>query len=357
MKRSTPITLSILLLSLVVSQAQIIDNFESGNLNAWTLEAGIASATNAEVYDGNFALEMGDPAAHGLTLLAHNSFSDDYGRYQIHFLCEGLVADFYFHFQYIDSDNFYGVSARPLGTDNPGLSLVKMENGVMTEIAAVPAVFGLGEWHELTIERRCDNDIIVYINGQQQFSVNDDTFQAPGKVALGAWSWPVYADDLRFEPFGAEVEILGDPTFCNEPTQMEASGNFASYLWSTGSKQRTADVDQQGVVTLEVTDVNGCKAVDSVFVLTFCPSTFYAPNVFSPNFDGVNDEFQVFPQKNIAQFRLLVFNRWGELVFETENLNDGWDGTFRGKVAPQDMYIWTANLDGFAITGNVLLIR
>jgi gliding motility-associated-like protein len=357
MKRSTPITLSILFLCLSIAQAQIIDNFESGNLNAWTLESGFAGTTNIEVFSGNNSLQIGTHTFLGPTLLTHNTFSDDYGRYGVHFHCEGGVSDFLLYFQYVNPDNFYGVSASPLGSDNPGLRLIKMTEGVLEEIAFAEAVFSLGEWRELIVERRCDNEIAVYIDTELQISVIDDTFQSPGKVALGAWSWPVYADDLRFEPFGAEVKILGDPTFCNEPTKMEASGNFASYLWSTGSKQRTADVDEQGIVSLEVTDINGCKAVDSVFVLTFCPSTFYAPNVFSPNFDGVNDEFQVFPQKNIAQFRLLVFNRWGELVFETQNLNEGWDGTFRGKVAPQDMYIWTANLDGFAITGNVLLIR
>jgi gliding motility-associated-like protein len=69
--------------------------------------------------------------------------------------------------------------------------------------------------------------------------------------------------------------------------------------------------------------------------------TFYAPNSFSPNNDGINDVFKLF-FTYVKDFRIEIFNRWGELVFVSEDPEKGWEGTFRGKRAPSDVYVWKA---------------
>jgi gliding motility-associated-like protein len=86
------------------------------------------------------------------------------------------------------------------------------------------------------------------------------------------------------------------------------------------------------------------------------------PNAWSPNNDGSNDK--LFPLtiniKELYYFR--VFNRWGQLMFETNKLGEGWDGIYNGKPQVQDVYTWTVEaigLDGvyYKQSGNSILLR
>lgn len=65
----------------------------------------------------------------------------------------------------------------------------------------------------------------------------------------------------------------------------------------------------------------------------------YVPNTFTPNDDGLNDTFGIAGEA-ISEFRIQVFNRWGQLVFESKNANERWDGTYAGQKVPQGVYIY-----------------
>jgi gliding motility-associated-like protein len=87
----------------------------------------------------------------------------------------------------------------------------------------------------------------------------------------------------------------------------------------------------------------------------------YAPNVFTINRDGLNDLFYV-RGIFVAEFKLQIFNRWGEKVFETTNMNEGWDGTYKGQPCESDVYVYLAEGKGRrgqsqSIKGNVTLMR
>ena len=97
------------------------------------------------------------------------------------------------------------------------------------------------------------------------------------------------------------------------------------------------------------------------------PSVF-AANAFTPNGDGRNDEFKVIgwalieDSVELESFQMRLYNRWGVEMFETDNINNGWDGTFRGRNAPLDQYIWLAKVTGlngqvYFLRGGVLLMR
>jgi gliding motility-associated-like protein len=88
-----------------------------------------------------------------------------------------------------------------------------------------------------------------------------------------------------------------------------------------------------------VTSVNGCRDTINytVFVKDFM--TLYVPNAFTPNRDGVNDTFRAFGTL-IKSFKMEIFDRWGQLIFETEELGRGWDGTFKGEKVMRDVYVW-----------------
>jgi gliding motility-associated-like protein len=73
----------------------------------------------------------------------------------------------------------------------------------------------------------------------------------------------------------------------------------------------------------------------------------YIPNAFTPNGDGVNETFS--PKgEGIATFKMLIYNRWGELLYETTDLQKGWDGTFKGVLSQQDVYIYKVSARGTA---------
>ncbi|HMO41568.1 MAG TPA: gliding motility-associated C-terminal domain-containing protein [Saprospiraceae bacterium] len=109
----------------------------------------------------------------------------------------------------------------------------------------------------------------------------------------------------------------------------------------------------------------GCTATASAQVVVInlaCEDPFvFIPDAFTPNGDGVNDVFSV-RGRNIDELYFAVYNRWGQLVFETRTLSRGWDGSYRGQELPPDVYGYYAEVrcfDGsiFRQRGNVTLIR
>ncbi|MBI2271319.1 MAG: gliding motility-associated C-terminal domain-containing protein [Bacteroidetes bacterium] len=96
-------------------------------------------------------------------------------------------------------------------------------------------------------------------------------------------------------------------------------------------------------IQLIVTTQYGCKDTAIDYVIIHGDYTFYVPNAFSPNGDGKNETF--FPTGfmiNPECFGMMIFDRWGNLIFETDDLNRGWDGRANGgkDIAQQDVYVW-----------------
>jgi gliding motility-associated-like protein len=170
------------------------------------------------------------------------------------------------------------------------------------------------------------------------------------------------------------VVASADPTIIlpNASSQLTGlpSGNF-TYTWtptlglsnpSIANPQAT--IEQTTVFTLNVSD-GLCTGSDTVLIKVFdsiCGAPFvFIPNAFSPNKDGQNDKLYV-RGPFIESFIFRVYDRWGELVWETTNLTEGWDGTFRGKLLDPDVYDYylqatcVGGLENI-IKGNVTLIR
>ena len=114
-----------------------------------------------------------------------------------------------------------------------------------------------------------------------------------------------------------------------------------------------------GNYTLFVSSEDDCPATDSIMITVNKFRQFFAPNAFSPNFDGYNDYFTLYggPEVELIK-KLTVFNRWGAVVFEGNDLDSsadtqGWNGIFNGKTVNPDVYIWIAEiqfLDGEVIS-------
>jgi gliding motility-associated-like protein len=111
--------------------------------------------------------------------------------------------------------------------------------------------------------------------------------------------------------------------------------------------------------TVQLTDGNGCRA--SATVTVFVNGVLYVPNTFTPDGDGLNDLFLT-RATEVGEFRLLVFNRWGEEIFASTALDRGWDGTYQGVASPIGTYAWRIDLREIngtqrTVFGHVNLVR
>jgi len=160
-----------------------------------------------------------------------------------------------------------------------------------------------------------------------------------------------------------------DSTESFVPYQLSGSGGL-QYEWSPGPPllnnanipNPVAILSANTTFSLIVKDAIGCKGYDTVNIKVFKGSNIYVPSAFTPNGDGLNDILRPLGKAidRLDYFR--IYNRYGELIFETNNLSKGWDGTYKGKDQNTDNYVWVLKaLDRKGIIrtmkGNVILIR
>jgi gliding motility-associated-like protein len=104
------------------------------------------------------------------------------------------------------------------------------------------------------------------------------------------------------------------------------AGQFAKYLWEpTGETTRTIYSNTAQIYKLTVTDSNTCVSSKAFAVMEECPYSLYIPNAFTPNNDGTNDEL-VIKGNRIDAFEMMIVNRWGQIIYETDRMNQYWDG-------------------------------
>ena len=163
---------------------------------------------------------------------------------------------------------------------------------------------------------------------------------------------------------GPDVSVIAGESYS---INADASGNFS---WSPPEGLSCTDCEDPVATPLENTTYTlvainefGCRAEDSMVITVSCSDNIlYIPNVFSPNGNGKNDVFKV-RSSGIRELNFLrVYDRWGELVFESADQNIGWDGTFKGVDLPPAVYVFYLKAvcgEGFIIErhGNVTLIR
>jgi len=146
------------------------------------------------------------------------------------------------------------------------------------------------------------------------------------------------------------------PTLTNGVSQ-----NGLSYLWQDGSIGQTFIATQTGLYRLELGNICGSTSDDINITKGVCE--VYVPGAFTPNGDGKNDVFKIGYGDNVFEFEMQVFNRYGQLVFESKDKSKGWDGTVKGKLQQQGTFTWGIRYKTVVgsmwqqITGTVILVR
>jgi gliding motility-associated-like protein len=167
-----------------------------------------------------------------------------------------------------------------------------------------------------------------------------------------------------------------------ETIQLNTTETAYSYLWTSMEmidnntvQDPKAIINNSVWIFLQATDdVTDCPASDSVYIFvrpgstdsTISPCTgsyIYVPNAFTPNNDNLNDIFKPVAN-NITLQDFQIYNRWGQMVFETTDIHKGWNGTFQGQLADIGNYVyWLSYFDCTnttkpkTIKGNIILIR
>jgi gliding motility-associated-like protein len=140
------------------------------------------------------------------------------------------------------------------------------------------------------------------------------------------------------------VSDLDDPKFIFTDLSSE---NVVDWDWDFGDGDFSYDQNPQHIyqdtgtypVMLIVTTINGCMAAIRTTVRVDPVFTFYIPNSFTPNGDGINDYF--FGQgEGYNEYNMMVYNRWGEEIFKSNNDEYHWDGSFKGQQVEQSVYVY-----------------
>lgn len=159
-----------------------------------------------------------------------------------------------------------------------------------------------------------------------------------------------------------EFDLGHDTMLCNGQKMvlrpiLNTNGN---YLWQDGSTMQSFNVTDTGLYSLSV--YNQCGTTTNSVLISRGICELYMPNVFTPNNDHLNDVLKVKYPFTVRKFSMSVYNRYGQLVFETSDMSKGWDGKLNGKEQPSGNYIYIISMIDVhsrekVVKGNVLLIR
>jgi gliding motility-associated-like protein len=170
------------------------------------------------------------------------------------------------------------------------------------------------------------------------------------------------ADMMNVEVKPTPIIELGNDTIigASDFITLNAGNPGAIIFWSTGDTTQSILAASNNTYWVAVNQA-GCVAYDTIFIDEYPPCVLAVPTAFSPNADGANDVLFVRGQ-NFIEFELMIFNRWGEMIFTTKDSSVGWDGSYKGQLQAVDAYNYYLRgkcLDGSLTTskGTVTLVR
>ena len=157
------------------------------------------------------------------------------------------------------------------------------------------------------------------------------------------------------------VSLTAD--FCEEQSaELMVATQMPDYLWTTGETTPNITVTAPGLYMVTASQ-NDCHNTAHIRIEN-CPNELFLPNAISPSRgDGLNDYFCIpeINQRDLSQFEISIYNRWGELVFFSTDKNFKWNGEFRGQIHYETTYVYIlqyTDLNGkpHKVTGNITVL-
>lgn len=155
-------------------------------------------------------------------------------------------------------------------------------------------------------------------------------------IAQKTISVPVYITHIGDLIPEKEKEVCEHTPF----TPMNAPSSY-TYTWNNATQTATTFFDSSGLYVLRIGQ-NGCLYDDSVNIrLIDCSCIVYLPNAFTPDNNFLNESFLPTSECSPVAYRMQIYNRWGQLIFDTPDLGHGWNGQHDGKACPAGVYVYT----------------
>lgn len=191
-------------------------------------------------------------------------------------------------------------------------------------------------------------DLVVSQPGKYYVTVNLQGCKSSDTIQVNYQYKPVFT-------LGADRQLCTGQQLLLDP--VIRTGTFT---WQNGSTAPVLTVTQPGTYQLTVSNQCGSKTDEINILKGLC--RLVMPNAFTPNNDKINNLFRVKNPEYIKTFSMTVYNRWGQIIFQTTDPYKGWDGTFKNMPQPEGNYVWLISLtdnDGNkeSAKGNVLLLR
>ena len=154
--------------------------------------------------------------------------------------------------------------------------------------------------------------------------------------------------DFSIDVYPTPFVDLGDSVFLYscEPVQLDAGGGDGSeyYIWNNGYRTRSITVYETGNYSVIVGNP-GCEVSDTGYI-SLCNGRIFMPNAFTPNQDGLNETFKPITSDPSVEYHMMIFDRWGKMIFETYDIHEGWDGNIDGEACPAGNYVWRIDYQG-----------
>jgi len=234
----------------------------------------------------------------------------------------------------------------------------------------------------------CPHDTVFYNGGggiayhwSPNYGLSDSTIINPYALVYAPTEYKLYStspqgcidtDVVKINVGSSAVLNVGEDVtlYPGESVELFANGNCSYFEWipnyhltNNSIKNPIANPPVTTQYIVYGTTENGCKISDSITIRISEESVLDLPNAFSPGSGtSINDELKIIKRGIVSLNFFRVYNRWGELVFETKQIEKGWNGQFKGKAQPMGVYVYT--LDAITSTGkrfykqgNITLIR
>ena len=227
------------------------------------------------------------------------------------------------------------ISLEPDCDNNPNVFLMA-ESNITADVTF--------EWTSPAGDILPDTTAIITVNESGTYSAR--VIRIVSRCEASA-SFDVVIDPIEDDELILPVRTIICPDSPTTAVAMLDAGFFSSFEWRLLPDETvisTAQVFEASIPgRYEVTISNGLTCIrDFIDVIEDCTPRIFAPNAFTPNNDDINNNFFVFNNPFVTEFSIWIYNRWGEIVFQSNSLDFRWDGSFRGEPAPVGTYAWVA---------------
>lgn len=254
------------------------------------------------------------------------------------------------HDTYLWQDN----SASPtFEVTSPGLYWVEVSNSCGTSRDSVQIVASefpsvdLGPDFMLCVDST--TQLTAVLNDVESFQWNDSSTDTTLMISQGGIYWVEATNScgsasdtvLITEILPPEINLGEDTILCEgEELLLSANVSGGSYLWQNGSILPSISVNSEGTYWL-VVNINNCISSDTIVVLSeLCTVILEMPNIITPNSDSSNDFFVPIVIEGISEANITIINRWGNIMYESDDLNLGWNGKVNNVDCADGTYFW-----------------